>query len=42
MEALGLATRGQGERILLEKFPAWHQWAGAVTPLHHNGQQQFE
>jgi GDPmannose 4,6-dehydratase len=31
IEALGLTTRGDGRRILEQKFGAWHQWTGSVS-----------
>jgi GDPmannose 4,6-dehydratase len=31
LEAAGLAARGEGKRILQEKFGGWHQWDRAVS-----------
>ena len=30
MESLGLSSRGEGARILQEKFGGWHQWNNSV------------
>jgi GDPmannose 4,6-dehydratase len=31
MEAIGLAPRGAGDRVLRQRFGNWHQWAGSVS-----------
>jgi GDPmannose 4,6-dehydratase len=31
VEAIGLTTKGDGRRVLEEKFGDWHQWTGAVS-----------
>ena len=31
LEAIGLTPKGEGRRILEEKFGAWHQWTGSVS-----------
>jgi GDPmannose 4,6-dehydratase len=31
MEAVGIAARGEGKRVLKEKFGPWHRWDNAVT-----------
>lgn len=33
MEAMGLQAPGEGKRLLIEKFGAWHQWQGAVQDV---------
>jgi GDPmannose 4,6-dehydratase len=31
VEAIGLTTKGDGRRVLEQKFGDWHQWTGAVS-----------
>jgi GDPmannose 4,6-dehydratase len=36
MEAVGLEPVGDGEKILEEKCPNWHQWSSSVTSVLRN------
>ena len=40
LEAVGLQSPGEGKRILLEKFGAWHQWQGAVLEALSSSQRE--
>lgn len=42
LEAVGLAPRGDGERILASKFAGWHQWSGAVTSTLESSGEGFD
>lgn len=42
LEAVGLAPRGDGERVLASKFSGWHQWSGAVTSTLESSGEGFE
>jgi GDPmannose 4,6-dehydratase len=35
MEAIGIPCRGDGRRILSEKFGEWHQWSDSVSKFLH-------
>jgi GDPmannose 4,6-dehydratase len=33
LEAIGVTHKGDGSRLLRERFGDWHQWSGSVSKL---------
>ena len=42
MEAIGVTSPGDGQRIMAAKSPEWHSWESAVTSVLANTRRNFE